>query len=71
MFMKKIRLSKKLMSMILCMSMLFGCVPASMLEVAAAQQLETTPNTEVGAVADPGSAYTWEKMLGTQADGNR
>lgn len=69
--MKKARLSKKLMSMILCMAMLFGCVPASMLEVTAAQQSGITPKTEVGAVADPGSAYTWEKMLGTEADGNR
>lgn len=68
--MKKTRLFHKFMSIILCIAIIMGCIPASALKVSAAT-LSKNAIAENGVVADPGTAYTWESMLGTSADGNR
>lgn len=54
---------KKALSVLLSFTLLMPYLPQASLTAQAA----TTSN----AVADPGTAYTWETMMGLEADGNR
>lgn len=55
----------RLLSLMICMALVIGYMPVGT-EAAAVSRAVT-----VGAVADPGSADSWETMMGTDADGNR
>jgi len=56
-----------MLSILLCLAMLVSYIPMAMTAAAAPQmRAEIT-----GTVADPGTAYTWETMMGTDSDGNR
>lgn len=59
------KLIKRCMSIILSIALLMTGVPNTLLVASA----DTTTAAET--VADPGTAHTWETMLGTGADGNR
>lgn len=56
----------RILSILLCLAMLITYLPMSTLTAAAATST-STPSI----VADPGTADTWEAMMGTAADGNR
>ncbi len=54
---------KRVLAMLLCIAIIAAYLPGMPMRAAAAVQGD--------AVADPGTAYTWETMMGTDADGNR
>ena len=57
---------KKLVSMIVCLSLLAGYAP-----LIASAATPVDQSAVAGVAIDPGTAYTWENMMGTNADGNR
>ena len=59
----KNKLSKRIISVILCAAILFSSIPL----FAAAD----ASSAKAGIVVDPSTATTWEQMLGTDSDGNR
>ncbi len=61
--MKNLKRTKRLLSLALCLAMVLSLVPVPMFTAQAAAAAET--------VADPGTADTWESMMGTDSDGNR
>ena len=61
----KNKMANRVMSILLSIALLMTCVPNSLLVASA----DSTTATET--VADPGTAHTWETMLGTSEDGNR
>lgn len=63
--MMKTKLSKRIMSVFLCLALILSYVPLSAMAVSVAS------TAVVGTVVDPGSAHTWESMMGTDVDGNR
>ena len=63
--MKRTKRWQRLLSLAVCMALLIGYIPLS--AKAAAQDRSVV----VGAVADPGSADSWQTMMGTAEDGNR
>lgn len=68
--MTKARLSKRITSLLLSVILLMTCIPLS----AAAETTGTGSGgavQETSTVVDPGTAYAWETMMGTEADGNR
>ena len=64
--MKKMNISQRILSLLLCMALLIGYVP---LTARAENSLARSAIT--GVVADPGTADSWEDMMGTDTDGNR
>lgn len=54
---------KRLLAMLLSIAMIAAYLPGMVHHVAAATPADT--------VTDPGTAYTWESMMGTDVDGNR
>ena len=67
--MTKARLSKRITSMLLSVILLLTCIPLSAAADTTGNGSGSTASTDV--VTDPGTAYTWETMMGTEADGNR
>jgi len=66
--MKNKTITKRLLSMALAVVMMLNCIPFS----AFATPLNMADSVnDVETVADPGTAATWQQMLGTNADGNR
>lgn len=65
--MKKTRLSHRMLSVLLCVALLMSYIPV--IRKAAAATLSKSAVT--GTVTDPGTAYTFEHMMGTDIDGNR
>ena len=65
--MKRTTWIQKTLSVILVMALIFGCVPV--LRTRAAAKL--SPSVVAGTVTDPGTADSWEHMMGTDIDGNR
>ena len=63
--MKRTTLFKKLVSLLVCVALLTGYSPL----IASAATVDKS--AVAGVVADPGTAHTWENMMGTDADGNR
>ncbi len=61
--MAKVRISKRLLSILLCVALLMSYAPLS--------ALAATRVAQAAAVTDPGTADSWETMMGTDADGNR
>ena len=61
----KNKMANRVMSILLSIALLMTCVPNSLLVASA----DSTTATET--VAAPGTAHTWETMLGTSEDGNR
>lgn len=61
--MKKRKTMRRILSLVLCVSLLLSLIPVSVFSTSAIKV--------VGAVADPGTADGWEKMMGTDKDGNR
>ena len=61
------KLSHRTMSFLLCVALLLGCLPLT--AFAATPHLE--PYSIVGSVTDPGTADSWEQMMGLDTDGNR
>jgi len=64
--MTKFKFSKKLISTVLAIALFMTCLPLSVLAATSAASTGT-PNI----ITDPGTAHTWESMIGTDADGNR
>ena len=62
--MQKAMFLKRIVGMILCVAMIAGYIPV----LTDAAAIDVNPGA---VVADPGTAYTWESMLGTAVDGNR
>ena len=56
---------KRLLSLLICMALMVGYVPMG------ANATSMSQTTTLGAVADPGSADSWETMMGTAPEGNR
>ena len=54
---------KRVLSVVLSLALVLSYIPAMV--------SGAVPRTVVNAVADPGTASTWESMMGTDADGNR
>ncbi len=54
---------KRLLAMLLSIAMIAAYLPGMALNASAATPADT--------VTDPGTAYTWESMMGTDVDGNR
>ncbi len=65
--MKKAKLTQRLLSLFLCVALLMGALPLHALAASAS----LAQSAVVGTVADPGTAYRWESMMGTPQDGNR
>ena len=63
---KTINLKDRILSVFLCVALLITCLPLGALHTSA-----VTAATTVGAVTDPGTADTWQDMMGTDQDGNR
>lgn len=63
--MKRTKRWHRLLSLAVCMALLIAYIPMS--------TKAATPNRSVavGAVADPGSADSWQTMMGTDGEGNR
>jgi len=61
--MTKMRISRRLLSLVLCVALLMSYAPLSALAATRVAQAAT--------VTDPGTAHSWETMMGTDADGNR
>ena len=57
---------KRLLSLLICMALVMSYIP---LNTGSARPLIL--DADVGAVADPGTADSWETMMGTAGDGNR
>ena len=64
--MTTIKLRDRILSAFLCVALLLSCLPLSALQASA-----TNATVVDGTVADPGTAHTWENMLGTDKDGDR
>ena len=64
--MKETKLRKRIMSLLLCVALLISYIPAT-----AAAQTMLSAEQVAATVTDPGTAETWETMMGTDADGNR
>ncbi len=60
----KTKISNRFLSIFLCIALLMTFLPMSMLTAKSASATENI-------IADPGTADTWETMMGTDADGNR
>ena len=56
-------IGKRLLAMLLCVAMVAAYLPGIALNAKAAAAGDV--------VTDPGTAYTWENMMGTDTDGNR
>ena len=63
--MKKTKLSQRMLSIFLCIALLASYIPLT----AAAASLSRAAVT--GTVTDPGTADSWQTMMGTDIDGNR
>ena len=59
------KLTKRITSLLLSLALVMTYLPVS----SAASPLAQSLITETA--ADPGTAHTWETMMGTDADGNR
>ena len=59
----------QILSLIICLAMLVSYIPARTFLTAAAAPRSAAVLS--GITADPGTAHTWETMMGTGADGNR
>ena len=62
----KTKLSNRFMSIILCLTLILTYIPMATLTASGANA-----NQAGNAVADNGTAYTYENMMGTESDGNR
>ena len=60
----KTKMTKRVMSVLLSIAVFMTCLPMSVFAANGATESATI-------VADPGTAHTWESMMGTAADGNR
>lgn len=60
------KISKRMLSLLLCVVMLVSYVP---LDAEAVGTL--APSSVAQTVTDPGTAHSWETMMGTEGDGNR
>ena len=67
--MMKTNLLKRVMSFVLCVALAMTFVPIS--AAAASAGVTVAESAVMGSLADPGTAHTWETMMGTDADGNR
>ena len=56
---------QRLLSLLICLTLVISYIPLS------ANSTSLTRSAVMGAVADPGSADSWETMLGSDMDGNR
>ena len=56
---------QRLLSLMICMALVIGYMPVG------TEAAVLDSSVFVGAVADPGSADSWETMMGTHEDGNR
>ena len=65
--MKNTTWTKRMLSLLLCVAMLLSNAPLS----ASAATNQIAQSAVVDAVTDPGTADSWETMMGTDADGNR
>jgi len=65
--MKKISFSKRVVSAFLCVALMMAYIPLFAIHKTGA--LSSSAVSQI--IADPGTAYTWESMLGTNVDGNR
>ena len=63
--MRRTTLFKKIVSLLVCVALLTGYSPL----IASAATVDKS--AVAGVVVDPGTAHTWESMMGTAADGNR
>jgi len=61
------KMMKKIVSLLMCAALVLGYLPA--ISTNAATPLNDS--VVVSAVTDPGTAASWEHMMGTDADGNR
>lgn len=59
---------KRVLSLLLCLALLLSYFPRTLFASAATAY---SAAEVVGTVADPGTAYTWETMMGSDSDGNR
>lgn len=62
----KTSFSKKLLSLLICVALIANYIP-----LLAAAETSVAKSAVAGMVIDPGTAHTWETMMGTDADGNR
>lgn len=62
----KFKFSDRITSMLLCIALILTMLPISVITA-----LAETSNDRPDVVTDPGTAYTWESMMGTHSDGNR
>ena len=60
----KTKMTKRVMSVLLSIAVFMTCLPLSVFAANGATESATV-------VADPGTAHTWESMMGTDTDGNR
>ena len=68
------KLNKKIISVILVTAMILVMLPITPFAALAASSSENVKSAILdlsGIVADPGTAHTWETMMGSGADGNR
>ncbi len=63
--MTKTRFSKRILSLLLCVALCMSYIPLTAAAAVLAQ------SAVVGAEVDPGTADSWETMMGTDMDGNR
>ena len=63
--MNKTKFFKRVLGPLLCFVLIMTCIPFSM------SATEADISELLGAVADPGTADSYENMMGTDADGNR
>ena len=56
-------IEKRILAILVCIAMIAAYLPGTILNASAAAADEI--------VTDPGTAYTWESMMGTDTDGNR
>jgi len=66
--MKRMKISKRLMSFLLCLALVINYLPLAFAEPAVSV-LSKSAITDT--IVDPGTADSWETMMGTNADGNR
>ena len=64
--MKNVRFSKRITSTILAIALFMTCLPLSIIAATSATSAGT-PNI----ITDPGTAHSWESMMGSDTDGNR
>ncbi len=64
--MAKINISQRMLSVFLCIALIVSYVPLSAMAATPLAQSAVT-----GTITDPGTADSWEKMMGTDTDGNR